>query len=92
MFNFYSILTNKEINQNVINVLTKRNKNSLKITQKNGLIKLLPNSFMKNLTKLLYDDIINTDFNNLNNIELKNYRKEMLIFILTQTGISQKKC
>ena len=68
MFNFYSILTNKEINQNVINVLTKRNKNSLKITQKNGLIKLLPNSFMKNLTKLLYDDIINTDFNNLNNI------------------------
>ena len=87
MFNFYSILTNKEINQNVINVLTKRNKNSLKITQKNGLIKLLPNSFMKNLTKLLYDDIINTDFNNLNNIELKNYRKEILIFILTQTGI-----
>lgn len=87
MFNFYSILTNKEINQNVINVLTKRNKNSLKITQKNGLIKLLPNSFMKNLTKLLYDDIINTDFNSLNNIELKNYRKEILIFILTQTGI-----
>lgn len=48
---------------------------------------MLPNSFMKNLTKLLYDDIINTDFNNLNNIELKNYRKEILIFILTQTGI-----
>lgn len=87
MLNFYSILTGKEISQKVINALSIRNRNSLNITRKNGLIKLLPASFMKHLTKLLYDDISDTDFGILNNTELNKYRKETLIFILTQTGI-----
>lgn len=73
--------------QRAIIVLNKRNKSSINITKKNGLIKLLPSAFMNNLTNILYEDITNTDFGKLNKTELNNYRKKILIFLLTQTGL-----
>lgn len=87
LFNFYCTLTNKEIDHQINNALTIRNRNALKITAKNGLIKLLPSSFMNTLTTALYEDIMQTDTDNSNDDELYCCRIQALLFILTQTGL-----
>ena len=86
LFSFYGQLTNKPIDNNIINILKKRRADIIKNDRKISLIKLLPSEFMHNLTSNLYENIMS--FKNYSNInECLNNRKMTLLFLLTQTGV-----
>lgn len=84
LFTFYSMLTGKSIDKKINNLLTKKNTNRISIEQKENLIKLLPSSFMKNLTSCLYEDVQKLQSTSPTSKKLKIM---ILIYTLIQTGI-----
>lgn len=81
MIEFYCILTDKIISDEVISYLENLNSNKVKAQLIQNKTKLLPHSIMKPLVELLYSEFKN------NNLNMEYRRCLALLYIDTQSGI-----